>query len=323
MYYPNSIEQDICYKPEHMEQILVEIKLNFSDYFQKFLETEAGAVLDKDNFNKLAEHFGSSIHPGDFFKNAPKSFKNIVSNSETSFQKDRDRYLNILDPEMFEEYQDDPSFFKNTVLRDQCPIIRATLQNRKAKELDKFRKDFNYASPNELLKVVSHIVTFANEYIENVYDESNYLISTIETQGLSEVNKVDYVVYGVIGGGIRSQMLYKLYPCAFPNRSREAIWALWFLTNKRNFGCEQDSEFLMINVKESTTQQNYFYPYDLFAYYVLQIYKLIQKEADKLNVYLSPDYRYVIVHAFLNYVAHCHEEEINLLRSQLKEESYA
>lgn len=323
MYFPTEINvEEICYKPEHIEQVLTAIKLNFYEYFHKFLETESGSVLGRDEFARLAEHFGSKAPSGNPTKNLANNFKSILAGSLESFQKDRDKYLQILDAESFVEYRDDPSYFKNTILKNQCPIIRTTLQNKRAKELDKFRKAFNIASPNHLLNVVQKIATFANSYI-NTYDEASYdRMTRLEEMGLVELNKDEYFAFGVIGGGIRSEMLFKMYPCAFPSRSREAVWALWYLTEKKAYGCEQDSEFLMINKKESTTQQNYFYPYDLFVFYAFQIYRLICKEAERLNVHLAKEYRYVIVDAYLSYVAKCHEDEINLLRMQLKEDFY-
>src|SRR6476661_1370211 len=51
----------------------------------------------------------------------------------------------------------------------------------------------------------------------------------------------------VIGGGIKSHFLYSRYPYAFPNRSQNALWALYFLTDKKEFGFDDGSEFLMID----------------------------------------------------------------------------
>ena len=64
----------------------------------------------------------------------------IFENEIEIFEKDRNKYLDILDIETLEEYKTDPSYFKDTVLRNQCPIIQHTLQNKQAKELDKYRR---------------------------------------------------------------------------------------------------------------------------------------------------------------------------------------
>ena len=114
-------------------------------------------------------------------------------------------------------------------------------------------------------------------------------------------------------------MLYKVHPSLFPNRSRSAIWALWYLTDKESFGCKTDSEFLMIDLDKNIVQQNYFYPYQLFAFYAFEIYKLLRGKAKELNVDIDPDYRYVIVDAFLEYIAMEHDEEIAFLKSQIRD----
>ena len=38
-----------------------------------------------------------------------------------------------------------------------------------------------------------------------------------------------------------------------------------------------------------------------------------------MDVFIDPDYRYVIVDAFLEYVADMHDEEITLLKQQIKD----
>ena len=143
---------------------------------------------------------------------------------------------------------------------------------------------------------------------------------------MSLLDTDDYTAFGVIGGGIKTMMLYKVNPMVFPSRSRNAIWSLWYLTNKKHFGCKMDSEFLMIDTEKVVTQQSYFYPYELFAFYAYEIYKMLRDKATEMNVYIDPEYRYVLVDAFFNYIAHEHDSEINLLVSQIRNDggySYA
>lgn len=97
---------------------------------------------------------------------------------------------------------------------------------------------------------------------------------------------------------------------------------MWYLTNKSKFECKQDSEFLMIDIEKSITQQNYFYPYELFSFYAFQIYLLLKQKAIENEVYTNPEYRYVIVDAFLSFVASQHDDEISLLKSNIKDGGY-
>ena len=114
-------------------------------------------------------------------------------------------------------------------------------------------------------------------------------------------------------------MLYKVHPSVFSNRSRNALWALWFLTDKEKFGCVKDSEFLMIDIDKVITQQNYFYPYELFSYYAFKISILLEEKAKGIGTYIDPNYRYVIVDAFLSFVSNHHSEEIDLLKRNIKD----
>lgn len=323
MYYPNHIEA-ICYEDDHVSQVVEEIEANFSHYFNLYLETEDGQKILEKDFEELVKKFGCTKKGKPTKKiDKSKAYKSIVRQAISDFEKDRASYLEILDVESLEEHEEDPSNFKNSVLKNECPIIRLALQNKKAKELDKYRVEFRRADPNELLEVVTNLATFADDYFENVYNEETYEnMQELKEIGFEELDGEDYTVYGVIGGGIKSHLLYKSNPTIFPNRSRAAIWAFWYLTNKKSFECDQDSEFLMINLDKNTTQQNYFYPYELFSFYAFNIYKMLKEEAQKLDVVLDDEYRYIFVNSFLSFVAKVHSEEINFLKSEFTEDSY-
>lgn len=324
MHHPNWDIEEICYDSNHIEAVLSEIKANFPQYFDKFLETEAGARVTKEDFAAAGGLFRVAKIT-EAKKNSDKGvlFTRIIDEAIRGFESDRPSYHKILDLEALEEYEDDPRNFKNSVLRNACPIIRQTLQNREMKELDKYRAEFNNADPKELLSVTKNLTVFAVQYLKGSYDEKTYdRFSNIEEMGLAALDEDEYSVYGVIGGGIKSHFLYKFNPSVFPNRSRESIWALWYLTSKKTFNCKQDSEFLMLDVEKSRTQQNYFYPYRLFAFYAHKIYLLLKIEAEKSNVAISQCYTYVIVDSFLSFVATEHQEEIEELSRVSSDEDY-
>lgn len=312
--------ESICYEQEHIDKVLDAIKAKFKDYFNDFIMLEAGYAVSEKDIQKIAFKLGVQSVKVKKNTDIANKFKNIIIESLDDFEKDRDKYVAIFDKEALEEYEDDPQYFKSTVLKNECPIIHSTIHNKRVKELDKYRYEFNIADSNELLTVVSNLYDFAEEYYNNFYEEDTYDgIKVFKDLQIGDLDTEDYIVYGVIGGGIRSHMLYKVYPSVFPNRSRDAIWALWYLTDKKTFNCKQDSEFLMIDVEKSVTQQNYFYPYELFAFYAHQIYQMLKQEADGNNVYLDPENRYIIVDAFLSFIAEQHDEEISFLKQQIRD----
>ena len=75
----------------------------------------------------------------------------------------------------------------------------------------------------------------------------------------------------------------------------------------------------MIDTKINITQQNYFYPYELFHYYAFEIYKMLRDKAVDMGADIDRNYRYVIVDSFLEYVADVHDEEISFLKSQIRD----
>lgn len=309
----------VCYEQKHIEKVLDIIKTKFPEYFNDFIMLEAGYGVSEQDVQKIAEKLGVQKVTSKKNVDITKKFKNIIIEASENFEKDREKYIAIFDQEALEEYEDDPQYFKSTVLKKECPIIHHTLFST-AKELDKYKRDFNISDSNELLTVVSNLFNFAEDYYDNFYEEKAYdKIDCHEGLEISDLDTDDYTVYGVIGGGIKSHMLYKVYPAVFPNRSRDAIWALWYLTDKKTFDCKQDSEFLMIDVDKCITQQNYFYPYELFTFYAHQVYQMLKQKADESNVYLDPENRYIIVDAFLTFVAAQHEDEISFLKQQIKD----
>ena len=311
--------EDICYDMNHIRTVLSVIKKNFEKYFEEFLMTNAGTGISAEEFEKLKEKLGIKGGKSKSQKELTSSYKTLIIESVNAFEKDRQKYLDIFDEETLEEYEDDPSTFKSKTLKNECPIIHSTIYNKRAKELDKYRAQFSIANPSEMLKVVQTLCRIGNEYYDE-YDCDTYEdIEDYEELGMEPMDSDNFTVYGVIGGGIKSHMLYKVFPEIFPNRSRSAIWALWYLSGKQSFGCRMDSEFLMIDVGKSITQQNYFYPYELFAFYAFEIYKMLRDKATELNTYIDPEYRYVIVDEFLSFVADKHDGEISFLKAQIRD----
>lgn len=315
----NSGVEDICYEQGHVERVLDEIKQNFDGYFLRFLDTTGGKGLSIEAIQGLQKKFGIEVQKKKKNRDLTENYKVIIHEAVDDFEKDRGDYEKIFRKSWLEDLDEDADVFKSKILRNECPIIRKTLANRRAKELDKYRASFSLADADWLLRVVYNLCVFGDEY-QKEYNPNTYENAQVyQDLKMSLLDTDDYTAYGVIGGGIKTHMLYKVHPALFPNRSRSAIWALWYLTNKDTFGCKTDSEFLMIDLGKNIVQQNYFYPYQLFAFYAFEIYKMLRDKAAEYNVYIDTDYRYVIVDAFLEFIAMEHDSEIAFLKSQIRD----
>lgn len=305
--------EEVCYDNEHVESIVKIIKKKFDEYFDEFIVTEGGCIATIKNIKNLAKFFETNLTNKNKIIDCKSKLLYVFNEAIIEFKKDSEVYYELLNEEAFEEYKDDPSNFK-TKLRNDCPIIRATL-NGNAKELDKYKADFSNSDANELLRVCSNLFYFAKEYSQDKSDKKKYeSLEDYQDLEFEDLDTDDYTVYKVIGGGIKSHLLYKLFPEFFPNRSRQAIWSLWYLTDKDTFKCETDSEFLMIDIEKNKIQQNYFYPYELFTFYAFQIYFLLKEKAKEIGFELDSKFRYVYVDSFLTFIANKHEEQIKVLK---------
>ena len=316
--------EEKCYQVKKKKKVLRKIAETFDKNFEAYLESRK-THIPEELVDKLRDRFLVDDNGKRLVFDRKTAMLELCHNAVAEFKKDLKGYRDLFDQDLLEEYSDDPQQFKTIALSTETPIIRKTLQNTVAKELDKYRAAFKRAKPADLLNVVKRLAIFAKHYVSDVYDPSRFEeIVFYKDFGLTDLDTEPYTVYGVIGGGIKSTMLFKNYPEVFPCRSRLALWALWFLVEKETFGCEMDSEFLMIDNKKNSTQQNYFYPYELFVFYALQIYLLIKRKAEELGISLDTSYRFIYVDAFLNFVAEKHYETIRELSSREGEQvSYA
>ncbi len=311
--------EEICYEKSHIESVLKEISENISKFLDKFIETRGGSRASLESVNSM---FGNGARIVKVSNNANyvSNINGIMEDAISDFLKDRDKYLNIFDKEALDEHEDDLNNFKDKVLRYECPVIHHTLENKKIKDLDKYRYNFNVADPEGLHTVIKNLYNFASKYVnQHPSIEAFDNCSDYKELNLSELENSDYTYSGVIGGGIRSMWLYKYSPMLFPYRSSNSIWALWYLTNKKTFRCSMDSEFLMIDTKKLITQQNYYYPYDLFSFYSLKIFNMIESKFKSYGVSINLEYRYVILDAFFDYIAKLYEGEILILKAKVKE----
>lgn len=314
--------EDECFQVKHIQKVLDKIKENFQGYFDKFLESQQSHI-PQDRIDTLHDRFIVDSEGKHLVLDRSRACRELFEEAISDLEKDKKAYVDLFDQELLEEYEDDPQQFKSRILKIETPIIRRTLQNMYAEQLDKYRAAFARANAVDLLTVVSRLSKFSEDYLQNKYNAETFEdIVYYKDFNLTVLDTEEYTVHGVIGGGIKSTMLFKNYPDVFSSRSRLAVWALWYLVGKQKFGCKMDSEFLMIDLKQNSVQQNYFYPYELFEFYALQIYLLIKNAAKRLGVEVNSAYRFVYVDAFLSFIALDHIQEINDLSKSSTENSY-
>lgn len=304
MIRPDTELGERAYEPGHMAMVLKEINSTFPNYFKSFSSKGNQLVIDNPHFTIVEK------------KDKKSDIKSILTErfqqSIEEFEKEHQSYLNFFDLENLEEYEDDPNNFKKDFAK-KAPIMKRCL-NSEAKEMKRYKSEFNKKKGRELLNVTKNIIRFGHDYVES-FDESSYEnINDVNSLGLSELLNEKYTSYQVIGGGIKSNFLYSLFPHAFPYRSQNAIWAFWYLTNKLDFGFPDGSEFLMVDLSVGKIQQNYHYPYDLFSLYALKLLLSLKTACAREGITFKSQYRYVYLDTFLNHIVEENQGEIDDLK---------
>lgn len=272
--------EEQVYDATHIQQVLAEIENNFPQYFRTFAERQP-----------LEYHFREQIE---------------------KYKKEREAYREYLNLQSLEEFEEDPSAFKGHTHK-RCPIIRNCLWSQD-EVMRSYKESFARVKGRELLDPVREIAQFGVLYAAHFDDQAHESASTYSDLGLEPLGEGQYGCGGVIGYGIQSSLLYGRYARCFAHRSQNAVWSLYFLSGRKDFGLQDGSEFMMIQPQLGTCEQNFFYPAELFGFYALRVFLMLRSACQGLRIVLDSEFRYTYLSTFCDHVAETHREAINTFR---------
>ena len=275
----NDFSPDI-YEVEHVDKVMAQIERQFPVYWESFAR------------EPIEELFAKAIE---------------------SWQKERDKYSEYMSPEALEEFDYDPNAFKSYTRKGGCPIIHRCLMSPD-EVMKPYRRAFNDTSGRQLLDTVRAISHFGLSYFAQFHGADHEVSQFFGDLGLDTLNTDEYQCTGVIGYGVQSSLLYGLYASQFAHRSQNAVWALYFLSGRKDFGLSDGSEFLMIQPDKGICEQNFFYPAELFGFYSLKVMLMLKAACRDAGVILRDHYRYVYLSCFCDHVAESHRDDINTYR---------
>ncbi len=278
MYRGSQLDERV-FDGSHINDVLDVMQKTFPKYFASFLRDDAQGL----------------------FKNAIKEF-----------DKEQPAYLSYFDPDSLEEYEDDPNAFKKHT-RNHCPIIRRCLMSQD-EIMNDYKASFNHVSGRELLDTVRRIAGFGDDYLNDFDGTIHEEIQDYRELKLEFLGDAEHTCAGVVGYGIQSNFLYMLYPQAFAYRAQDAVWSLFFLSDKKHFDFEEGSEFVMYSPKYGTGEQNFLYPPELFGFYALSIYRWLKDACREEGIKFDSQYRYTYLDTFMKHVAASQRDSINFLK---------
>ena len=252
---------------------------------------------------------------------AEDSFSSLLLDMINKNDKTRQKYCEIFDFSMMDEYAEDTEGFKSVTLKKDCDVIRKTLQS-KSESLADWKKKFYGCKSQQIYDTFYNMLNYAADYEKDMKEDLIAEIDTIEAIGFSQMNEDACYQSGVLGFGIVSNILNHMYPRVFPGNYKAGVFSLHFLTNKGtgiNMPSES-SEFLMVkdDFKSKTgiieTEHNYYFPYETFGLYTLRIFRFLESKIKKrFHKTFPAEYRYLLTNDFYDYVTSIHRSDISTL----------
>ncbi|MBK9564125.1 MAG: hypothetical protein IPO37_02660 [Saprospiraceae bacterium] len=298
---------------EHITAVLHKIEKALMFYTDNYIKN----ISENENLNKLENKFG-----GGKKNNTADREKNIYEYFNTRFDEfsnEAEKYRKFFtSPSFKEESEFDTGGFKAR-LRKEIPVINGAM-NSKAKVMQEYKAAFNRSNADDLYTVCYNIIEFAEDYALATNEEDYKNVKSWEDFKMNDLEDDNHRLESVIGNGIRATFLNTIFPQWFSGNYKHGIFALFFLTDKDVIDMQsQTSEFTMLKDliepgdRTIITEHNFFYPYPVYNFYMLQIYKYLEKKFKDINIELKKEFRFWYVNDFINFICEYHSEDIRTL----------
>lgn len=276
----------------------------FPVYWEKIFHHVSDQLIVRENGIRVS----TKASQGDI-----KKLKNTINKWEKGIIEYRDEMEEVLDLEMFDKLNPDrysPQEFKDDFFANDLWTVRSALRSPDP-DLKLYKSNFYAKTPMDIFVTVLKILNAARDYMENTAVNINLnQISQIEKLQLDFLEEEGMLLKGVIGLGIRSEMLHRLYPSHFALMTRRSLWGMYYLSDSA-------SEFVVDEVNNETSKQrtssNWEYDYQRFCFLNNFIANLIETELAKNNIKMQSNIRFGYVNQFLNEIFYQHRSEIGVL----------
>lgn len=279
------------------EIIKGKIDKNFDNYFDKVF----GLVIDENLLN-------SGLKVTKLKKDENKNISSIIKGWETEINSYKETFYKIFSKSKLQIYESILDDFKNKQFRNNLWTVSAALRT-KDPDLARYKKDFAEALPADILTTLTTILEDSTNYVKNMVPNIDYdKINTIDELQFDFLDKAELSLKKIIGFGIRSEILHRMYPAFFPVMTQRSLWGMYFLTSL-------EEEFITIEEKSRReiirVSHNWTYDYARFTFYNNYVYLLLNNKLENnYNIILNSNIRFGYCNMFLVSIAESHREEI-------------
>jgi hypothetical protein len=239
-----------------------------------------------------------------------ENLKKLIFQMEQQVKEYRDEFHRFFNIDFIEAIEQDLSAFKNEIFAKKLWTVKSALYDHSNPELERYRDSFDNATPRDIYEHVRRILNTSKNYVENVFPNINLkTILNINSMKLDFINDKEMLMTGVIGLGIRSEMLHRLYPGVFPIMTRRSLWGMYFLTEQDEFVVDENRD------GKSRTSHQWNYEYDRFCFYCNFLMNIMENYLSKYKINIKPEIRFGYINLLLVEFADKFKDKINELYS--------
>jgi hypothetical protein len=239
-----------------------------------------------------------------------KMLKGTIDNWEKDIENYHNEFADVFDLELFDEDNDEKYEFQE--LKDEFAsklwTVRGALRTPDP-DLDLYKSKFQKTTGAEIFNTVREILLATDNYMRHEANKVNFKrIKSITDLKLSYLEEDEMFLPGIIGLGIRSELLHRIYPSHFAIMTRRSGWAMYYLTDE----CD---EFVIDEESEGKHRTSFYWEYDYerFSFLCNFICNLLEENLSKYNINLNQRKRFGYVNLFLNEIFKQHKKQADFL----------
>ena len=287
-------------------QPLKDVKKLIEDGFPAYWEKLFHRVVD---YEVIADNGFKVITKAD-----PKDIHNLkrtIKRWEKEVRNYRDYIREILDLSLFDRTNPEaysPPEFKDDIFANELWTVSGALKSPDP-DLKLYKIHFYATTPMDVFVVVENILTNCHDYMEDISPNIKLnMMNQIDQLKMDFLDEDSMLLTGVIGLGIRSEMLHRLYPSHFAIMTRRSLWGMFYLCNEaEEFVVDEEND-----IGRQRTSSNWEYDYVRFCFLNNFIANLVETILGKSGIKMDQSIRFGYVNMFLNEIFAMHRKQIDV-----------
>jgi len=239
-----------------------------------------------------------------------KILKATINKWNKEIDKYQEEFVDYFDLELFDEDNDEVYEFQEfkDIFATKLWTVKGALRTPDP-DLDLYKSKFQQTTGAQIFNTVREILLETDNYMRNVAEKVNFKrVKTIQDLKLDFLDEENMFLPGIIGLGIRSELLHRIHPSHFAIMTRRSGWAMYYLT-------DESEEFVIDEEQDGKARTSFYweYEYDRFTYLCNFLCNLLEENLNKYNITLNQQKRFGYINLFLNEIFQQNKEKADFL----------